>query len=184
MVDLADPECVDQALETQALLVEKRVTLTERWDIDMAADAGEDDETALANLFVVRLPTLLVAAKADRIASLADEWAVFQELTGWRYPMLPVSATTGVGLESIGSWLFRELGIVRVYTKAPGKPPDMGRPFTMRQGQTVRDVARLIHRDLAQSLKYARHWTHGQPHSQQVGPDHPVADGDILEMHA
>ena len=138
----------------------------------------------LDNLFAVRLPTLLIAAKADRIPALADEWAVFQELTGWRYPMLAASATTGEGLESIGPWLFRELGIVRVYTKAPGKPPDRDRPFTVRRGQTVRDVARLIHRDLAQSLKYARHWTHGQPHSQQVGPDHRVADGDILEMHA
>ena len=53
-----------------------------------------------------------------------------------------------------------------------------------RAAETVRDVARLIHRDLAHSLKYARHWTHGQPHSQQVGPDHRVADGDILELHA
>lgn len=184
VVDLADPECVDQALETHALLAEKRVTLTERWEIGAAADAGEDDEATLANLFAVRLLTLLIAAKADRIPALADEWAVFQELTGWRYPMLAASATTGEGLESIGLWLFRELGIVRVYTKTPGKPPDMGRPFTVRRGQTVRDVARLIHRDLAQSLKYARHWTHGQSHSQQVGPDHRVADGDILEMHA
>jgi hypothetical protein len=183
VVDLGDPECVDRALAIHALLAEKRVTLTERWDIGAAPEPGEDDEATLANLFAVRLPALLISAKADRIPALADEWAVFQELTSLRYPMLAASATTGEGLDAIGPWLFRQLGIVRVYTKTPGKPPDLNRPFTVRRGQTVRDVARLIHRDLAQSLKYARHWSHGQPHSQQVGPEHPVADRDILELH-
>ena len=184
VVDLGGPECVDQAQAIHALLAEKRVTLTGRWDIAAASAAEEDDDATLANLFAVRLPTLLIATKADQIPALAGEWAVFQELTGLRYPMLAVSTVTGEGLEQIGPWLFRELGIIRVYTKTPGKPPDLNRPFTVRRGQTVRDVARLIHRDLAQSLKYARHWSHGQHHSQQVGPDHPVADGDILEMHA
>ena len=43
--------------------------------------------------------------------------------------------------------LFQGLGIVRVYTKAPSKPPDMGQPFTVRQGDTVLDVARLVAND-------------------------------------
>lgn len=186
VVDLGDPECVEQTLAIHALLADKRVTLTECWPNTTTAtedQAGDHDEAMLANLFAVRLPTLLLANKVDQIPALTEEWAVFQELTGLRYPLLAVSATTGAGLEQIGSWLFQHLGIVRVYTKTPGKPPDLHRPFTVRRGQSVRDVARLIHRDLAQALKYARHWNHGQPHSQQVGPEHPVADGDILELH-
>ena len=99
-------------------------------------------------------------------------------------PMLAASTIASEGLDTIGPWLSRKLGIVRVYTKTPGNPPDLSRPFTVRQGRTVCDVARLIHRDLAESLKYARQWSHGQPHSQQVSSDHPVADGDILELHA
>lgn len=183
VLDLSDPECVDRALEVTSLLAEKRITLTEQWNIGTMANTDQDDETTLAHLFAVHLPTLLIATKADQILALADEWAVFQELTGWRYPMLPASATTGEGLDAISPWLFRQLGIVRVYTKAPGKPPDLTRPFTVRRSQTVRDVARLIHRDLAETVKYARHWSHGQSHSQQVGPEHAVADGDILELH-
>ncbi len=97
--------------------------------------------------------------------------------------MIAVSTVTGEGLNEIAPWLFQHLGIVRVYTKAPGRPPDKDRPFTVRRGQTVRDVAVLVHKELAQSLKYARLWSGGGLDGQQVGRDHPVADGDIIELH-
>jgi uncharacterized protein len=95
-----------------------------------------------------------------------------------------VSATTGRGLGEIGPWLFSHLGIVRVYSKTPGRPPDRDRPFTLRRGQTVEDLARLVHRDLARSLKYARVWGTSGFDGQQVGREHPVADGDVVELHA
>ncbi|MDX1434965.1 MAG: TGS domain-containing protein [Gammaproteobacteria bacterium] len=46
------------------------------------------------------------------------------------------------------------------------------------------DVATLVHRDIAASLKYARLWGGGQFDGQQVGRDHPVSDGDVVELHA
>ena len=96
---------------------------------------------------------------------------------------MPVSVETGTGLESIGPWLFERLGIVRVYTKIPGSAPDLSRPFTVRQGQTVGDVAVLVHRDIAASLAYARIWGTGSYDGQRVGRDHRVTDGDIVELH-
>ena len=80
-----------------------------------------------------------------------------------------MSAITGQALGEIGAWLVRHLGIVRVYTKTPGKPPVEGPPFALRRGQTVADVARLVHKDLAQSLKYARVWGKSGFDGQQVG---------------
>jgi ribosome-interacting GTPase 1 len=73
---------------------------------------------------------------------------------------------------------------VRVYTKTPGRPAERGRPFTVRRGATVYDVARLVHREIAASLKYARLWGGGHYDGQQVGRDNPVSDGDVLELHA
>jgi len=181
VVDLGDPACVEQVMTIHDLLAEKGVTLAERWDEEpvAAGDSGEE----LVRLFAVRLPTLMIASKADQIPALAEELEVFRELTGWRYPVLAVSVVTGEGLDRIGPWLFDRLGVVRVYTKAPGRPPDRDRPFTVRRGQTVRDVAMLVHRDMGQSLKYARLWGGGQFSGQQVGPEHPVADGDVVELH-
>jgi ribosome-interacting GTPase 1 len=73
---------------------------------------------------------------------------------------------------------------VRVYTKTPGHPPDRERPFTLRRGQTVRDVARLIHGDLERSVRYARVWGKSGFEGQQVGREHAVEDGDVVELHA
>jgi ribosome-interacting GTPase 1 len=73
---------------------------------------------------------------------------------------------------------------VRVYTKAPGHSRDKGRPFTLRRGQTVGDVARLVHQDLLHSLRYARIWGESGFDGQQVGHEHVLADGDIVELHA
>ena len=97
---------------------------------------------------------------------------------------MTVSASTGHGLGELGPWLFRQLGIVRVYTKAPHRPSDRGPPFTLHRGQTVRDLARLVHKDLEQSLRFARVWGHTGFDGQQVGPDHPMADRDIVELHS
>jgi len=142
-----------------------------------AADGSEDP-------FALRLPTLLVANKADRLPDAAVELRTFLELTGLRYAAFAVSAATGHGLGEIGPWLFAHLGIVQVYTKLPGHPPDRDRPFTLRRGQTVEDVARLVHKDLTRSLRYARVWGKSGFAGQQVGREHPVADGDVVELHA
>ena len=53
----------------------------------------------------------------------------------------------------------------------------------MRAGDTVLDVATLVHRDIAESLKFAKLWGSGHFEGQQVGRDHCVSDGDILELH-
>lgn len=73
---------------------------------------------------------------------------------------------------------------MRVYTKVPGHAADQQRPFTMCRGQTVGDVARLVHRDLGRLLRYARLWGASGFDGQQVGHEHQVADGDVVELHA
>ena len=40
-----------------------------------------------------------------------------------------------------------------------------------------------MHKDLARSLKYARVWGKSGFAGQHVGRDHPLADGDVVEMH-
>jgi uncharacterized protein len=181
IVDLGDPACVERSEEVQTVLREWRVTLTPRWDpagASASVSAPNDEDP-----FAVQLPTLLVANKADGLADADAELAAFREVTGLRYPALTVSATTGRGLGDIGAWLFSHLGIVRVYTKAPGRASRQDRPFTLRRGQTVEDVAHLVHKDLARSLKYARVWGKSVVDGHHVGRDYPLADGDMVELH-
>ncbi len=142
---------------------------------------GESLE-AMDDPFLVNLPTLLVANKCD-LGLDPEEIAVLAELTGAHFPALAASAQTGEGLGLIGPLLCHGLGIVRVYTKVPGKPPDTARPFTVFAGETVEDVARLIHKDVFATLKYARVWGSAKFDGQQVGRDYQVHDGDVLELH-
>jgi ribosome-interacting GTPase 1 len=177
VVDLGAADCLEQMEQALAVLAERRVQLVSDWS---AVSPGGDSDEA----FTLRLPVLLVANKADRLADPGGELRAFLELEGLDYPALAVSAETGFGLGAIGPWLFSHLGIVRVYTKSPGKPADRSRPFTLRAGQTVEDVARLVHRDLARTLKYARVWGKSGFEGQHVGREHRLADGDVVELHA
>ncbi len=181
VLDLAEPDCLGQVRAIAEILAKKRVTLTGGWPGDARAPATQpvDDDP-----FALRLPTLLAANKCDRLADPEGELRAFLDLSGLGFPALAVSALTGRGLGELGPWLFAHLGIVRVYTKAPGHAPDRSRPYALRRGQTVADVARLIHRDLEHSLRYARLWGQSGHDGQQVGPEHAVADGDVVELHA
>lgn len=208
IVDLADPECTEHVVAIRARLDERRVTLEEKWPhppdaagAELAAPAlarraaerdrgragpGPIDETESEDLpdpFRVHLPTLLVANKND-LDSDPEEVEVLEEITGVRYPAVSVSARTGAGLDEIAPRLFRGLGIVRVYTKAPGRPADLERPYTLRGTATVLDVASLVHRDLASRLRFAKVWGSAQFEGQQVGPEHVVRDRDVIELHA
>ena len=179
-IDLGEPDCLEQVRRIEAILAQKKITLTGRWPGGGAGDAGPGDEDP----FAIRLPTLLLANKADAIPGIAQELQAFLELSGLRLPALAVSAATGQGLGELGPWLFANLGIVRAYTKTPGHAPDKGRPYAIRKGQTVADVARLIHRDIGKSLRFARVWGPSGYDGQHVGPDHALADGDVVELHS
>ena len=181
VVDLAEPSCVEQIEDVHSVLRAKQVTLTERWDAP--STAPNDEAASEGDPFAVALPTLLVANQSDRIADVDAELEAFREVSSLRYPALAVSALTGHGLGNIGATLFRQLGIVRVYTKTPGHAADKTRPFTLRRGQTVRDVARQVHKDLERTLRYARVWGHSGFDGQQVGAEHVLADRDIVELH-
>ncbi len=174
VVDLAHAGCMEEVVVLHEMLAERRIRLTSDW-----SDGLEQDDP-----FGVLLPTVLVANKADLLDGIEEDLAVFRELTGYDYPVLEVSTETGTGIDRIGPWLFEHLGVVRVYTKIPGQPPDMSRPYTVRRGETVLDVATLVHREIAESLKFARLWGGGVFEGQQVGADHLVTDGDVLELHS
>jgi ribosome-interacting GTPase 1 len=182
VVDLSDPGCVDQLEAIEKRLDEKKVSLAPRLAPRPAA-GGDEDEAAL-DPFRARLPTLLLANKADLFPEPEAELAAFRELAPDPFESLAVSAETGTGLAQVGAVLFSLLGIVRIYSKVPGHPPDMGRPFTLRGGGTVRDVAQQVHRGMAAELKFARVWgTSAEFDGQQVSAAHVVRDRDVVELH-
>jgi len=180
VVDISDPDSLEQVHTILERLAEKKVFLTVAWPGLESPERQETDETD--DPFRLDLPTVLIANKSD-LDPDPEEVEILEELLGLRFPTLTMSAKTGDGLDDLGSFLFPALEIVRVYTKTPGKPADSDKPFTVRRGGTIFDVAGLVHKDIARELKFARMWGAEVFDGQQVGPDHLVSDGDLLELH-
>ena len=180
VIDLSDPECLEQVPTILRRLAEKKIYLKTAWPGLEASDSAQPDDSD--DVFSLRLPTVLVANKSD-LDPDPGEVEVLEELLGLRFPALTVSAKTGDGLDELGAFLFKALEIVRVYTKTPGKPAENDKPFTVRRGGTVHDVAQLVHKDIAEGLKFARMWGTDVYDGQQVGPEHLVSDGDLVELH-
>jgi hypothetical protein len=64
-----------------------------------------------------------------------------------------------------------------------GKAPDLGKPFVLPLGSTVADLARNIHRDLPDRMKFARLWGHSRFAGQHVHKTELLRDRDIVEIH-
>lgn len=128
--------------------------------------------------------TLLVANKSDA-AGAADRLELLHELLPLDFSEYVISAKDSVGLDPLKQAIFTGLGVVRVYTKLPtAKTADFQRPFTLRTGSTVLDLAAAIHQDLATNFKYARLWGHGVHDGETVKGDHELHDRDVVEVHA
>ena len=106
-----------------------------------------------------------------------------QKLTAGRFNCSKVCVRNSEDVVRLGQELFRELGLIRVYAKPPGQKADMDEPFTLPVGSTVIDLARAIHRDLAEKFRFARIWGTGVYGGQNVQRNHVLNDKDVIELH-
>ena len=170
VVDLADDDLIDSAEIALSRLAEAHVELVGELPFD-----SEDE-------MLRHVKTVVVANKSDSEGA-SDRLAILREFYGARFPIVEASATLGLELDSVRSVAYDALGVIRVYTKVPGKPADRSKPFTVPVGSTVLDLAREIHRDFEQSLKFAKVWGSGTFEGQTVRRDHELQDTDVVELH-
>lgn len=128
------------------------------------------------------LDTLMVVTGMD-LPGAADDLLAFEELLDRPWPKAAVSGVSGYGIEELGRRTFQALGILRVFSKEPGKDPDMERPFTLPGGATVSDLAKAIHKEIADEFRYARVWGPSAHDGQSVHGGHVLLEGDVVEIH-
>jgi ribosome-interacting GTPase 1 len=198
VLDPAAPSALGAVEETEDIVSRARVRFVPAWwamgrgDVPRAAAAavalpGQElgDEELLARLEPgdVELPVVVLANKLDREGNRA-ELAVLSELIGGSWPLIGVSAETGEGLDQVREAAFRALRVIRVYAKPPGKPASTVAPIILPLGATVRDMARLIHKEIESNLRFARIWSERHFDGQRVGRDDELCDRDIVELNA
>jgi uncharacterized protein len=170
VVDLGSDDVADAAESVLLRMAENHAELVGELPFDI------DDET------IHHIKTVLVANKLDADGA-GDRLEVIREWFGPRFPIVPISITRGQGLDDVRRASYDLLGVLRVYTKVPGKPVDRSKPFTLPVGATVLDLAREVHRDFEHALKFARIWGTGVFEGQTVKRDHELHDADVVELH-
>ena len=100
---------------------------------------------------------------------------------GW--PVLPVSAKTGQGIEEMKDFIFDNLNFMSIYLKPQGQEADLIEPLIVKNTSTVRDVCVKLHRDFERKFRYARvKGPSAKFDWQRVGLDHLLMDEDLLTI--
>lgn len=171
MVDLhADP--VEQLEESLDLLAKQRI------GPDHMTDRFEDE---FRRYFLK--PCLVLANKCDD-ESDDEVYEIFRQLLEGDCPTMPLSVATGRYMDAMKQAIFEKLGIIRVYSQAPGEQAKMDLPFVLPIGSTVEVFAGKVHQDFAENMKSARVWGKSAAfEGQTVSREHVLQDGDIVELN-
>jgi ribosome-interacting GTPase 1 len=171
VLDLADQETVSILENLLARLKEKRVELQAENPVSPPEPGRYQKKT------------LFIGAKRDSPLA-AENLAFLSEYFGKKIAFSPVSADRGDGLDGLKKEIFLLLDIIRVYSKTPGKKADFNEPFALPKGSTVSEMARAVHKDFFEKLKYARIWRKGSLalQGQMINRDFVLEDEDIVEL--
>jgi ribosome-interacting GTPase 1 len=142
----------------------------------------DDVEDAIFESTVYR-PAIVIANKVD-VPEAAEKLHELKKVIGTETKIVPVSCKTQTGLESLGKEIFESLDIIRVYSKEPNRKEHSPKPFVLKRGAIILDVAKHIHSDFYKQFAYAKVWAERLTFSpQKVGLSFPLEDGDIVEIH-
>ncbi|MBN1484605.1 MAG: 50S ribosome-binding GTPase [Chloroflexia bacterium] len=160
-----------QQLEETAALLEEGKILPRHRQADYAEQRG------------LSFKRFLVVVNKYDDEEAEEYFEIFRELLEGDWLVLPISVTGERNLDQLKQVIFEQLGIIRVYSKAPGRDPDYGTPFVLKKGCTVHEFAGKVHKDFLEKLSAARIWGTGVYEGQLVGRDHCLHDGDVVELH-
>jgi uncharacterized protein len=138
------------------------------------------DEGDFTNL---RVQSLLVATRADHEDSEMRA-CLLKEILPRELPAVDVDLHDRNSCDALRFAIYDSLRLIRVYTKAPGATGVYEEPFAVPAGSTVETLAERVHHDFVERLKFAKVWGCEGHDGQQVGRDHILHEGDMVELHA
>lgn len=162
--------------EIQAELIIEQLN---KWNIIVIPSINKENEKSKFKIFK---KAILIGNKSD-LANTHDSFLKLKEVYGDKMSCIAFSALKRENLEELKKEIFKVTGIIRVYSKPPGKEPDLRKPFTIPEGTTVIDLAGIIHKDFIFNLKFARIWGSAKFEGQRVEKTYILQDKDIVELH-
>jgi len=101
-----------------------------------------------------------------------------------KFLIIETSAVGTMDLNVFTNVIAESLQILRIFTKIPGKKADIDEPYIVKRGITVIELAETVHRELADSFRFARVWGKKVFDGQRMGKEYVLEDEDIVELHA
>ncbi|KAF9366405.1 Developmentally-regulated GTP-binding protein 2 [Mortierella sp. NVP85] len=94
-----------------------------------------------------------------------------------------MSCEMDLNMDYLLETIWKNLALLRVYTKKRGEYPDFEGGLIIRAGSTIEHVCHSIHRTLATEFKYALVWGRSTKHNpQRVGLSHAVENEDVIQV--
>jgi ribosome-interacting GTPase 1 len=171
VVDLGADEGIEQCQEVLDRLAQTKTRLASK------SSLGEED------VGLSFTQTFVLPNKID-LPEAAERLALMHELLPLEFREFVISAQEKINLEPLRDAIYQAMDVIRVYTKLPtAKEPDMDRPFTIRRGSQLIDLAGEVHKDYRENLKFARVWGEAVHAGTPVKGDYVLHDRDIVELH-
>lgn len=155
----------------------------ERWNIFTNKDSPLMVQDAKSKVKAGVFKRAIIVANKKDLPNTEGAFRKVQERYGHIFNCIAVSAKKKENLEELKYEIFKLSGIIRVYSKPPGKEPDFSMPFTIPEGSTILDLAEFIHKDFLVNLKFARVWGSAKFEGQRVEKNYVLKDKDIVEIH-
>jgi len=170
VLDISLPEPAEDFLTLLAKLEEKRIDL-----VPKEREVPQEKQQFMKK-------TLILANKTDSPRA-EENLTSIKEFLDPGFEPVPVSIFEEHTLTDLKTRIYVLLDVIRVYSKIPGKKVDHEDPYVFKRGSSLMDMAKAVHKDFAQRLKYARIWGKNKYQGQKVTRSYILEDEDIIELH-
>jgi ribosome-interacting GTPase 1 len=171
MIDLGSDDGIEQCKEAVDKLQGTKTRL--------AAESSLDEN----DVGLAFTKTFFLANKIDA-PDAEERLALFREMYPLPFREFCISASLPETLAPLRNAVYESLDVLRIYTKDPKKKEaDRDKPFTLSRGDTLLDLAALIHKDYAANLKFGKVWGSAVHDGTVVKGDYVLNDRDVIEVH-
>jgi Predicted GTPase len=153
--------------------------------VTINGEASIDDVEDSIFKETVYKPSIVIVNKVD----LADNdyvRAIVGKLSNEIITLTASLKNCKIDSKTLGGSLLKVMDLIRVYTKEPDSDTYSLKPFVLKRGSTVGDLARRIHSRFYEGFRYARVWRidNFPAGVKRVGLNYILNDGDIVEIHS
>ena len=120
---------------------------------------------------------LMEPTTIEKIAQVLNEKIVYKN-------SLTVERGKHYGIEELKEKIFLLLEKIIVFTKKPGHEADLKEPLVLKKGSTVEEVAKTVHKDFLENLRYVRVWGSSKFPGQRVAREYGLKNKDIIEIYS